>query len=88
MTAFTNVGSFIVALPPSDIWLTDEQAAEFLNYEKGYFKIAIICLKDFPKPRYITQNSKGRRWNLEKLSKWLNEQPETLRVKIGRPSQS
>ena len=32
MTAMANMGNFIVALPPADIWLTDEQAAEFLGY--------------------------------------------------------
>ena len=38
MTAAASMGNFIIALPPSDIWLTDDQAAEFLSYEKGYFK--------------------------------------------------
>ena len=32
MTAMANMGSLVVALPPSDIWLTDEQAADFLGY--------------------------------------------------------
>lgn len=85
MTAMANMGNFIVALPPSDIWLTDDQAAEFLSYEKGYFKASIICLKGFPKPRYITETAKGRRWNLAQVSKWLSERPEDLKVKTGRP---
>ena len=51
MTAMANMGSLVVALPPSDIWLTDEQAAEFLGYANTYFKASIICLKGFPKPR-------------------------------------
>ena len=29
MTAMANMGNLVVALPPSDIWLTDEQAADF-----------------------------------------------------------
>ena len=85
MTAIASMGNFIVALPPSDIWLTDEQAAEFLSYEKGYFKASIICLKDFPKPKYITETVKGRRWNLGGLSKWLSERPEDLKKAVGRP---
>ena len=85
MTAITSMGNFIVALPPSDIWLTDEQAAEFLSYEKGYFKASIICLKDFPKPKYITGTVKSRRWNLGRLSKWLSERPEDLKKAVGRP---
>ena len=61
MTAMANIGNLVVALPPADIWLTDEQAADFLGYAGTYFKASIICLKGFPKPRYITDNSKGRR---------------------------
>ena len=76
MTAMANMGSLVVALPPADIWLTDEQAADFLGYAGTYFKASIICLKGFPKPRYITDNSKGRRWNLKMLSDWLSERPE------------
>ena len=85
MTAIASMGNFIVALPPSDIWLTDEQAAEFLSYEKGYFKASIICLKDFPKPKYITETVKGRRWNLGRLSKWLSERSDDLKKAVGRP---
>ena len=85
MTAMANMGNFIVALPPSDIWLTDDQVAEFLSYEKGYFKASIICLKGFPKPRYITETVKGRRWNLAEVSKWLSERPDDLNKKVGRP---
>lgn len=85
MTAMANMGNLIVALPPSDIWLTDEQAAEFLSYEKGYFKASIICLKGFPKPKYVTENVKGRRWNLALVSKWLSERPEDLKKAVGRP---
>ena len=29
MTAMANIGNLVVALPPADIWLTDEQAADF-----------------------------------------------------------
>ncbi|MCG2609041.1 hypothetical protein LZZ98_10990 [Acinetobacter sp. SM34] len=88
MTAMANIGNFIVALPPSDIWLTDNQAAEFLSflsYEKGYFKTSIICLKGFPKLKYVTETVKGRRWNLKKLSDWLNERPEDLKKAVSRP---
>lgn len=85
MNSMTNMGSLVVALPPSDIWMTDEQAAEFLNYEKGYFKAAIICLKDFPKPKFVTETIKGRRWNLAQVSKWLSERPDTLKKTPGRP---
>ncbi|WP_180036716.1 MULTISPECIES: hypothetical protein [unclassified Acinetobacter] len=85
MTAMANMGSLVVALPPSDIWLTDDQAAEFLSYEKGYFKASIICLKGFPKPKYITETTKGRRWNLKKLSDWLESRPEDLKKAVGRP---
>ena len=56
MTAMANMGSLVVALPPSDIWLTDEQAADFLGYAGTYFKASIICLKGFPKPRYVTDS--------------------------------
>ena len=39
MTAIANIGSnFVVALPPSDIWLNDSQAAEFLGYRDVHFK--------------------------------------------------
>ena len=38
MTAMANMGNFIVAPPPSDIWLTDDQAAEFLGYGGVHFK--------------------------------------------------
>jgi hypothetical protein len=55
--------------------LTDDQAAEFLSDEKGYIKASIICLKGFPKPKHITETVKGRRWNLKKVSDWLNESP-------------
>ena len=72
MTAMANMGNLVVALPPSDIWLTDEQAANFLGYANTYFKASIICLRGFPKPRYIMTNSKGRRWNLKMLSDWLS----------------
>ena len=85
MTAMANMGNLVVALPPADIWLTDEQAADFLGYAGTYFKASIICLKGFPKPRYITDNSKGRRWNLKLLSDWLNERPEDLKKAVGRP---
>ena len=85
MTAMANMGNFIVAPPPSDIWLTDDQAAEFLGYGGVHFKSSIICLKGFPKPRYITETTKGRRWNLKKLSDWLNERPEDLKKVTGRP---
>lgn len=85
MTAMANMGSLVVALPPSDIWLTDDQAAEFLGYGGVHFKASIICLKGFPKPRYITETTKGRRWNLKKLSDWLSERPEDLKKAVGRP---
>ena len=85
MTAMANMGNLVVALPPSDIWLTDEQAADFLGYANTYFKASIICLKGFPKPRYIMANSKGRRWNLKMLSDWLSERPDDLKIKTGRP---
>ena len=29
MTAMASMGNLVVALPPSDIWLSDEQAADF-----------------------------------------------------------
>ena len=32
MTAMASMGNLVVALPPSDIWLSDEQAADFLGY--------------------------------------------------------
>lgn len=85
MGSLANVGSFIVALPPSDIWLTDEQAAEFLNYSIVYFKSHLICLNGFPPPKYIMSNSKGRRWNLGAISKWLDGRPETTKKIDGRP---
>ena len=85
MSAIANVGDFIVALPPSDIWLTDDQAATFLSYSLVHFKSHVICLGGFPAPRYIMTNSKGRRWNLESISKWLRERPETTKKTIGRP---
>ena len=47
MTAMANMGNLVVALPPSDIWLTDEQAANFLGYANTYFKASIICLRGF-----------------------------------------
>lgn len=80
------MGNLVVALPPKDIWFTDEQAAEFLNYSLVYFKSHLICLKGFPSPRYIMTNSKGRRWNLASLSNWLDTRPETLN-KVTRPRQ-
>lgn len=85
MTTMTSMGNFIIALPPSDIWLTDDQVAEFLSYEKGYFKATIICMKGFPKPKFITETVKGRRWNLALVSKWLSERPEDLKKVTGRP---
>ena len=85
MTAIANVGDFVVALPPSDIWLTDEQAATFLSYSLVYFKSHVICLGGFPAPRYIMTNSNGRRWYLESISKWLRERPETTKKVTGRP---
>ena len=85
MTVMANMGNLVVALPPSDIWLTDEQAADFLGYANTYFKASIICLRGFPKPRYIMTNSKGRRWNLKMLSDWLSERPDDLKIKTGRP---
>lgn len=85
MTAMVNIGNFIVALPPSDIQSTYDQAAEFLSYEKEYFKASIICLNGFPKPKYITETAKGRRWNLIKLSNWLEGRPEDLKKAVGRP---
>ena len=85
MPAMANMGSLVVALRPSDIWLTDDQAAEFLGYGGVYFKSSIICLKGFPKPRYITETTKGRRWNLKKLSDWLESRPEDLKKAVGRP---
>ena len=36
MIAMANMGNLVVALPPSDIWLTDEQAANFLGYANTY----------------------------------------------------
>ena len=41
MTAMANMGSLVVALPPADIWLTDEQAADFL-VKKSTKPISII----------------------------------------------
>ena len=85
MSSMAGVDNFIVALPSSDIWLTDEQAAEFSSYEKGYFKAAIICLKDFPRPKFITETIKGRRWNLGQVSKWLSERPDKLKKHQADP---
>lgn len=85
MTAIANVGSsFIVALPPSDIWLTDIQAAEFLGYGEVHFRSSVCCLPEFPKPRYVTRNGHGRRWNLGEISNWLNNQSDD-EPKKGRP---
>ncbi len=86
MSSIAGVDNFIVALPPSNIWLTDEQAAEFSSYEKGYFKAAIICLKDFPRLKFITETIKGRRWNLGQVSKWLSERPDTLKKHQADPA--
>ena len=41
MTAMANMGNFIVALPPSDNWLSDEQAADYLGYA---FYLSLICM--------------------------------------------
>lgn len=85
MTAIANIGSnFVVALPPSDIWLNDSQAAEFLGYRDVHFKAAVCCLPTFPKPRYVIKCGQGRRWNLAELSNWLNEQSDD-EPKRGRP---
>ncbi|EFF86460.1 hypothetical protein HMPREF0013_01793 [Acinetobacter sp. SH024] len=85
MTAIANIGSnFVVALPPSDIWLNDSQAAEFLGYRDVHFKAAVCCLPTFPKPRYVIKCGQGRRWNLAELSNWLNEQSDD-EPKKGRP---
>ena len=75
MTTWRTWATLLLPLPPSDIQLTDDQAAEFLSDEKGYIKASIICLKGFPKPKHITETVKGRRWNLKKVSDWLNESP-------------
>lgn len=85
MNTIANIGSLVVALPSKDIWLTDEQAADFLSYGLVHFKSHIICLGGFPSPRYITSNTKGRRWNLANISKWLETRPETTKNKLGRP---
>lgn len=84
MGATATMGNLVVALPPTDIWFTDEQAADFLSYSLVYFKSHVICLTGFPTPRYIMTNSKGRRWNLASLSAWLNTRPETTNT-VTRP---
>lgn len=49
MTAIANIGSnFVVALPPSDIWLNDSQAAEFLGYRDVHFKAAVLLPTNLP----------------------------------------
>ena len=48
MTAIANIGSnFVVALPPSEIWLNDLQAAEYLGYKDVHFKAAVCCQPNF-----------------------------------------
>ena len=58
MTAMANMGNLVVALPPSDIWLTDEQAAkkrhvplskravELLELMKGIDSHNVFTVKD------------------------------------------
>lgn len=70
----------IVALPPKNIWFTDEQAAGYLSFQKGYFQQKIIVLPNFPKPRIVGH---GRRWNADELSKWIDAQ--TDEKVTGRP---
>ena len=85
MTAIANMGgNFVVALPPSDIWLNDMQAAEFLGYGEVHFKSSVSCLPSFPKPRYVIRCGQGRRWNLAEVSNWLNNQSDDESTK-GRP---
>lgn len=85
MTAIANIGgNFIVALPPSDIWLNDMQAAEFLGYGEVHFKSTVSCLPTFPKPRYVIKCGQGRRWNLAEISNWLKNQSDD-EPKKGRP---
>jgi hypothetical protein len=85
MTAIANMGgNFVVALPPSDIWLNDMQAAEFLGYGEVHFKSSVCCLPSFPKPRYVIRCGQGRRWNLAEVSNWLNNQSDDEST-IGRP---
>ena len=85
MTAIANMGgNFIVALPPTDIWLTDAQAAEFLGYSDVHFRSSVCCLPQFPKPRYVIKCGNGRRWNLSEVSNWLKDQFDN-EPKKGRP---
>ena len=77
MTAIANIGSnFVVALPPSEIWLNDLQAAEYLGYKDVHFKAAVCCQPNFPKPRFVINCGQGRRWNLAEISNWLKERSD------------
>jgi len=85
MTAIANIGSnFVVALPPSEMWLNDLQAAEYLGHKDVHFKAAVCCQPNFPKPRFVINCGQGRRWNLAEISNWLKERSDD-EPKRGRP---
>lgn len=67
MTAMANMGNFIVTLPPSDIWLIDDQAAEFLSYEKRIFQSIYYLLKRIPKTKVCYRNCKRPKMELETI---------------------
>ena len=85
VAAIANIGSsFMIALPPTEIWMTDVQAAEFLGYGEVHFRSNVCCLPNFPKPRYVIKSGHGRRWNLAEVSDWLKNRSED-EPKTGRP---
>lgn len=75
-------GAQMIVLPPQAIWFDDLAAAQYLSYTVDYYQTHIICLPNFPKPRYV---GKGRRWNAQEISDWLDRQTGEPEKKIGRP---
>lgn len=82
MGAAIEMTNMVMAVPPRDIWMTDDSAAKYLEYKTEYFQQSIACLPGFPKPRIINGR---RRWNLKELSDWVNVQTGEDKRKIGRP---
>jgi hypothetical protein len=60
----------LIMLPPDAVWLTDEQAAQYLGYELRYFQENIRT-----KPWFTVEPSTAlagaRRWRVSDLSDFL-----------------
>jgi len=68
----------LIVLPPEAVWLTDEQAAQYLGYEPRYFQENIRT-----KPWFTVEPSTvlgARRWRVSELSDFLAAKPKDVRV--------